>query len=161
MNKTKKISMSLFAIAIVISFLFVVFCTNHDNSNPLDPEYDGSAPTIINKNTISIDSTTFKASIIDISDNILTLKKSSTLSLSIKRGCIIVSDYGDGVCRYVLNVQESGDALKLSTRVARLDEVIIKGKIDYKAIITPELMKKFSASDSIIPASQSRDSGWF
>jgi hypothetical protein len=121
-------------------FLILFLCINCGKDDtivsPTAPEL------IINEKVTSQDSLTFKASINAISDSSLTVKKGSALSKDITEGSIIISDYGEGICRYVESITETADALILSTRIARLDEVIKQGRIEYTATLTPELMKQ-------------------
>ena len=53
-----------------------------------------------------------------------------------------------------IDVVETDDAIVLTTRTARLDEVILQGEITFKAAMTPELMKGFSSSDSGVTMSK-------
>ena len=146
MPTSQKIQVFLFS-ALGI-FIAMSGCQKFEHTNPVDPEYNGQE-TVINEQTVSLDSATFISNINSINGDSISVKNLAAFG-DIREGSIIISDYGDGVCKYVLDIQEINNDHVLVTRTARLDEVILNGRIEYKAKATPALLNDFSASDSAV-----------
>lgn len=144
---------------VVISTMVLMNCTEREHTNPLHPDFKGTASgdVIINENIVSYDSTSFKESITEITDRSISIKKNSQLSKNIENGSIIISDYDKGVSRYVVNIQDGGNAIILETRTARLDEIILKGRYTYKAIIQPDMFLDFEPSNKNVSLMKSTE----
>ncbi|MBN1550720.1 hypothetical protein JW979_04605, partial [bacterium] len=145
-----------------IILVFVVFslvllsCQKGSDKNPAGPDKNNDE-LVINDQTVSIESDDFSSDLVTMDDNQLLVKGNSSFVGNLKEGSIIVSDYGEGIFRYVEHMDTIGGNVVIDTRPAKLDEVILQGAIEYKATITPDMLQGFSASDTSIHFSKMGD----
>lgn len=123
-------------ITVIFSFLFIVSC---DEEKPVEPT--PTQETIIADNTEQVDSNSFKTGLVSIDSAQIVYSSSNSFTQSLVVEGFIVSDYGEGILRKVESIQTQGSQVVVGTRQARLDEVLIKGKIEFNSTIPFEKIK--------------------
>ena len=78
------------------------------------------------------------------------LKQTSSIAQNAKIGGFLVSNYRQGILRKILNKQTLNNQIVLTTQQARLDEVILRGKIYFKGIVNPQQFLLEAVSDTSI-----------
>jgi uncharacterized protein (TIGR02145 family) len=141
----KKI-LSLLPLLVFISFIILLQSCKKDVNPITPPEPD----TILAENTIQVSTDEFTSSLISIDSNKVVLNPTSNLANEIKIGGFLVSEYGEGVLRKIINKQTINNQVTLTTRQARLDEVILKGRIYYSGPVDPQSFTLEAASDTSI-----------
>ena len=141
MEKSAKILIFLFSLFNIL----IIGCNKDEKiTNPPEPE------TIIADNTIQVDSTGFLSNLISIDSINVVLKQTSSIAQNAKIGGFLVSNYRQGILRKILNKQTLNNQIVLTTQQARLDEVILRGKIYFKGIVNPQQFLLEAVSDTSI-----------
>jgi len=122
--------------------LLLLGCKKDDN--PIEPL--PNSDFILAENTVQADSNNFKSALITLDSNQVIFSGSNSLSQSLDVGEYLVSDYGEGIFRKILSKQILNNQIIFTTRQAALDEVVIKGKIEWDSEVNLENVE-FSFSD--------------
>ncbi|MCH7772029.1 MAG: hypothetical protein IIA49_13605, partial [Bacteroidetes bacterium] len=121
-------------IAVIFSLLLFISCTE---DQPVEPE-PTLEETIIAENTAQVDSVSFKTDLVSVDSAQIIYSSSNSFTQSLVVGGFIVSDYGEGILRKIESIQTQGSQVVVGTRQARLDEVLIKGKIEFEGQVPLE-----------------------
>lgn len=137
--------------AIIIIFLLLTLlfiqCSNEESPNePIPNENE----IILAEEVNQADSITFKDNLITIDSTKIIYSSGSQYAASVKVGDILVSDFGKGVLRKVTNILENNDQIIFETRRARLDEVIVKGKISYRGPLDLNNIQLINTSENML-----------
>lgn len=121
--------------SLILSFL-IFSC---DEEKPVEPT-PTPPETIIADNTAQVDSNNFKMGLVSIDSAQIVYSSSNSFTQTLVVGGYIVSDFGGGILRKIESIQTQGSEVIIGTRHARLDEVILKGTIDFRGTLSPEGM---------------------
>jgi len=136
-------------LALIFSLLFFNSC---NEEQPVEPDPTPPIETIIADNTAQADSNSFKTGLVSIDSAQIVYSSSNSFTQTLVVGGFIVSDYGEGILRKIETIQTQGGQVVVGTRQARLDEVIIRGRIEFSGPINPEemILESTSQDDFII-----------
>ncbi len=138
-----KLRITILAISI-ITFLFLSSCWEE---KPVEPKPEPIPETIIAENIAQADSNSFKTGLVSIDSAQIIYSSSNSFTQSLVVGGFIVSDYREGILRKIESVQSQGNQVIVVTRQARLDEVILKGKIEFDGQVPLDGIKLGNSTD--------------
>jgi len=132
--------MKLRAILFLIIATIFLFLSCSKDDTVVDPPTPELADITIADNTVQVDSISFKSNLLTIDSIQIIYNNSNSFTESLVIGGFIVSDYGEGILRKVESIQTQGNQIVIITRQAGLDEVLLKGTIDFRGKLNPEGM---------------------
>jgi hypothetical protein len=128
-NKKKKIFVIFTNVIYIALMVFIVTCRIRENTNPLDPQYEGPIDYVVSDKIFSIDKLN-NVSVVDTTGGVYTMIYTGPKP-DISKGTILTGSEGYGYLRYVTSVQSVGsNKIKAQTRQAALTEAVIMGSID-------------------------------
>jgi len=139
-------ALSTLTIFLLFSFIIIQYSNEANPNEPTPNEKE----IVLAEEVKQTDRLNFKDNLILIDSTKIIFLSSSDYAANVKIGDIMVSNFVDGVIRKVTNIIEDNERLIFETRIARLYEVIVKGKISYKGPLDLSKAQLINASENIL-----------